>query len=219
MATPFMNLDLPVPTETLGPEYAVQNNEAFESIDAHDHSSGKGVKIKPGGMDINADLNFQENKAYNLEAVQLINLGSAITGASGAQSIQVVAGDLYYVNDGGTAVQLTDGGAIVSSPGQVQTLEYTTTSGDLTINPASTFVHISVDTSTGAHTITLPLAASVSAGRIYVIKDAAGEANVNEITVAVQGSDTIDDETEIIMDSADGAVMLISNGAASWEII
>jgi len=43
--TPNMNMTLPIPTVTLGPEYANQNNAAFLVTDSHDHSSGKGVPV------------------------------------------------------------------------------------------------------------------------------------------------------------------------------
>lgn len=219
MATTFMNLDLPVPTVTLGPEWASDLNAALELVDSHNHTSGKGVKVPTGGLDINADLNFQNNKGYNFRMTQYTSLGAAISGASGAGSVQVVNGDLYYVNSSGVAIQITSGGSVISVPAAADSFEYSTTSGDLTINPASTFVHISVDTGTGAHTITLPSAAAVAAGRIYVIKDAASNANVNPITIATQGGDTLDGEASYLMDSADGAIMVIGNGATAFEII
>jgi hypothetical protein len=68
--TPNMNLDLPTVSTTLGPAWATQLNEAIgvdgTGIDAHDHTSGKGVRIPPAGLDISGDLTFGDNAATNL---------------------------------------------------------------------------------------------------------------------------------------------------------
>jgi len=203
---------------TLGPEYANQNNEAFETVDGHDHTSGKGKKVPTGGLDINANLNFQGSKAYGLLSTQFEDQSSALSGALNAMSVYTVDGDLYYTNGSGTAVQLTDGGSPISVPAQVQNFEFTTLAGDLTIGPSDIFVHISVDTS-AQRTVTLPLAASVAAGRIYIIKDATGQALTNPITIDTQGADTLDNAADYTMSSGDGSIMVIGNGVDAWEII
>lgn len=216
--TPLMDLVLPTPTVTLGPEYAVENNDAFEVIDGHDHTSGKGKPVPTSGLDINADLNFNESKAYALLSTQFDDQSAALSGALNAGSVYTVNGNLYFTNGSGTAVQLTDGGSPITVPSSASSFEYTTTAGDLTIAPSDTFVAISVDT-TASRTITLPLAAAVAAGRIYNIKDGNGLALTNPITIARQGSDTIDEATSLTMSSGDGSVMLIGNGVNTWEVI
>lgn len=216
--TPLMNLVLPTPTEQLGPLWATQLNEALEAVDAHDHTSEKGTRVPVGGLNINDNLNFDGNKPYNLLSTQYEDQDATLTGAAHAMSVYVKDGDLYYTNDSGTAVQITDGGALLSVPGEVQTLERTTVSGDITIDPSDTFVHLSVDTS-AEREITLPLASAVADGRIYVIKDATGSASANPITISIQGSDTIDDAAELIIDSDYGSAMLSGNSASAWEVI
>jgi len=214
--TNFMNLDLPGVLVTLGPQWAEMINDAMEVVDEHDHTSGKGKKIPTNGIDINANLNFQNRKAFNLFSTQFQAIPSApLTGASNANSVSVFNNDLYFTNGAGVAVQITSGGSVVTTPGQVQTLEYFAVNSNLTINPASTFVFVAVDT-TSSRTITLPLASSVATGRIYAIKDASGLSKDNPITLNRQGSDLIDGETSQILDSEYSTTWVISDGVLNW---
>jgi len=217
MATTFMNLNLPEVLSTLGPEWASEINAAFETVDLHDHSSGKGVKIKPAGIDINANLSFANFKLTNLGAAQLTNLSATLTGVTNSNSVYVKDGDLYFTNNAGVVVQLTTGGSIVSTPASVQSFEMTSINSDLTIAPADSFVFITTDT-TAARQITLPLASSVSQGRVYIIKDKNGLSDVNPITLTTQGSDTVDAETSQILNSPNNATWVISDGVAAWYI-
>lgn len=216
--TNFMNLDLPTVSVTLGPEYATQNNEAFEVIDAHDHTSGKGVRIPTAGLNINANLNAQSMKVYNLYSSQYIDQAVVLTGASNALSISTTSGDLYYTNGAGNSVQITSGGTVVTSPGTVTAFERTTVSSDITISPSDTFVVLSVDT-TSIRDIELPLASTVAEGRIYIIKDKNGLSNTNPITVSRQGSDTIDLATSDTIDSNFASKMYMGDGISNWEQI
>lgn len=214
-----MNMNIPEVLETIGPDYAEMINAAFEDVvDSHDHTSGKGKKVPTAGLDINAHLNFQSKKAYNLYSSQYIEQDATLTGASNALSVFTTDGDLYYTNGSGNAVQLTSGGSVVTSPGAVDSLEITSINTNLTISPSDTFVVIWVDTS-AARTIDLPLASTVTPGRFYGIKDSTGTANANNITVARQGSDTIDGATSQEIDSNYGCLWFQSNGVSSWSLI
>lgn len=217
--TTNMNLTLPVVSVTLGPDYATQNNVAFETVDAHDHTSGKGTKVPTAGLNINANLNFNSRKAYNLTSVQLVNQSPALSGAANALSVSTTSGDLYYTNGSGTSVQITSGGALVSAPGAVDTMPLTTTSASLGINAGDTFVVVLVNSTGGSRTITLPLVSAVNTGRIYIIKDADGASNANPMTVDTVGGDTIDGAATATIDSNYGSIMVIGNGATSWSII
>ena len=59
--TSNMVLTLPTPGVRLGPTWATDLNTAFISIDAHDHSSGKGVQINNAGITVNANFDFQKS--------------------------------------------------------------------------------------------------------------------------------------------------------------
>lgn len=215
--TTNLGMVLPVPTVRLGPAWATDLNAALEVIDSHDHSSGKGARVPTSGLNINADLEFNSNKACNLSQTQYVSQPSILTGGSNGNSVFTYLGNLYFTNESGTPVQITSGGSIVAPPGSAQIFEYQPIASNTTIAPAATFVYLAIDT-TAARTITLPLASSVSAGRIYILKDVSGEANSNNITIATQGSDTVDNSSSAIMDSNLGSVTIIGDGADSWYI-
>lgn len=215
MSTTFMNLDLPIPTVTLGPAWATQLNAQIEVIDSHDHTSGKGSRIPTSGLNINADLDFNEFGALNLRIASFDAQTSTPSGSSFAQALSVFSGNLYYTNNSGVAIQLTDGGAIVSNPGSAQVFETTSINTNLTISPSDTFVYIIVDTS-AARTINLPAASAVSNGRIFVIKDASGLSNTNNITLNADGSDQIDGAGSLALDSNYGSSIIVSDGTSNW---
>ena len=215
--TPEMNLELPTVSVTLGPEWAEQVNAAFEVIDEHDHSSGNGVTVKTAGLDINANLDIQSNKLFNVFSSQYISNSTTLTGATNALSVSVSGGDLYYTNASGIAIQLTTGGSIVSTPGAVESVDMTSVNSNIVITPADTFVYLIVDT-TSSRTITLPLANAVSTGRIYIVKDASGMSNTNPITVQTSGSDTLDGAASQVFDSNYANHWFVGDGVSSWYV-
>lgn len=215
--TTNMALDLPTVSITLGPEWATKLNEALERIDIHDHSSNLGVKITPAGMNINDDLDFNENSASELKSLKLISNSSTLTGAANQRSLYSSGGNLYFTNAAGTAVQITDGSSLLSSPAAVETVSRQAVSADLTISPSSSFVFLEVDTS-AARSITLPLASGVSDGRIYIIKDSTGQSDANNITLNAAGSDTIDGASSVTLDSPYGSWWVIGDGNSAWYI-
>ena len=132
--TANMNLVLPTPTVTPGPEYATENNTAFSVIDSHNHTSGQGVPVPSAGLNINSDLTFQSNNAIALKSSRYTNQGSPLSGPSDLSCVYSsgAGGDLYY-NDGvGNQIQLTVGGALnAASIGGI--------GGDYTTSTASVF--------------------------------------------------------------------------------
>ncbi len=213
--TPLMNLTLPEVTVTLGPTWANEVNAAFNVIDAHDHSSGQGTKVTVAGLNINANLDFNNKKAFNLFSSQYKDVSTPLTGASNSSSVSTSSGNLYFTNGSGVSIQLTDGGAIVSAPGAVESFQYDTLAANLIIGPSDTFVYIGVDT-TSSRSITLPLANAVAAGRIYIFKDIDGLSNTNNITITRSGSDTIDGATSKVIDSDLSSTWLIGDGVSRW---
>lgn len=211
--TPFMDLELPVVSEQIGPTWADELNAALEVIDAHTHASGRGVQVPTAGLNINAALSFNGVKAYDLFSTQYDPVTVPLTGASNANSVSVSGGNLYYTNGSGISVQITSGGSVVSVPAQVQAFEYATVASNLAINASDTFVFLSIDT-TSSRTITLPLASAVATGRIYYLKDRSGLSNTNPVTIATSGSDTVDSST---LSSNFGCIGYISNGVSRWE--
>lgn len=217
MTTNFLGLDLPTVSVTIGPTYANQINAAFEVIDLHDHSSGKGVQVPASGLNINGNVDFNQNKPYNLVATQFYSNDATLTGATNINSVYVKSGDLYYTNSAGNAIQVTSGGSVVTSPSSLQTVERQAVASNLTISPASTYVFLAVDTST-TRTITLPLASAVSDGRIYIIKDVTGTSDTNNITLDTQGSDTVDGASSVTLKSNYGSWWVVGDATSAWSI-
>lgn len=218
MATANMNLILPVVSITLGPEWANELNAALEVIDTHDHSSNKGIKVKPSGLDISDDLDFQENSATFLKKSSYVSQSLALTGSPNGNSLYSVLGNLYYTNGSGVAVQITTGGAIVSSPAATNNFQYNAISADLVIAPSDTFVQLGINTSV-PRTITLPSASAVTSGRIYALKDASGLSETNPITLNAAGVDTIDGASAVSIESNWSNTFIIGNGVDGWLII
>jgi hypothetical protein len=215
--TTLMNLDLPTPSVTLGPLFAQMINDAMELIDSHDHSTGQGAKIKPNGMNINANLDIQQNQLLNVGALALYAQNAVLSGALNALKVHSYAGDLYYTNNSGSVVQITSGGSIVSSPGLASIFSTVAVSTNLTISPSDTFVQLAVNT-TSVRTVTLPLASSVTTGRIYIIKDASGLADTNAITISAAGSDLIDGSASFVNDIKYASHIFISDGVSAWLV-
>jgi hypothetical protein len=123
VTSPNMGLIVPTPetagvtgTGDAGPQYAVNVSNALNTIDAHDHSSGKGVLINPAGLNISADLPFQSNNATQIRAARFTSQATGLSLTGDFNELFVKLGDLWYINSGGTPVQVTSG-AQVQSPG------------------------------------------------------------------------------------------------------
>lgn len=214
--TPFMELTLPVPTVEIGPAWAIELNAAFELVDAHDHSSGKGVKITPAGINITSDLNFNNFRAFGLKSSKYTDQSSTLSGASNASSVYSFNGDLYWTNGSGVVVQITSGSSIISTPSSVDNFQFDNVASDLVIGPADNFVALAIDAS-APRTITLPLASSVTPGRFYIIKDDTLQSETNNITILPSGSDTIDEAASDLINSDGGAKMYVGNGTDKWS--
>lgn len=118
--TPNMSLILPVPTVTNGPEWATNVNTAFDVVDTHEHTPGKGVAVPSAGININADLEFNTFRAVEVKAIKHEVQTAALTGTINTNSIYVVNGDLYFNDGNGTIIQMTSGGSI-STPSSANT--------------------------------------------------------------------------------------------------
>jgi len=108
-----MLMDLPVVGGTLGPTWASDLNSALtDKVDTHDHTSGKGKQVPTAGILINGDLTFNGSfKATDVNAVGLYSNGGTFGGTI-VNTVYVVNGNLYYNNNLGQAVKVTDGATI-----------------------------------------------------------------------------------------------------------
>lgn len=119
MATPYMNLVLPVVSQTIGPTWATQLNAALALIDSHNHSSSQGVQIPTAGLNINADLPFNGQDAIQLRSARFTDQGGTIAAAGDVGCLYIGNGNLYYNNGAGTAVQVTNGGSVAGAAGNI----------------------------------------------------------------------------------------------------
>lgn len=112
MSTPNIGLNLPTVSVTTGPEYAEEINTAFEVIDDHNHTAGKGLQIPASGLNINADLPFGNNNQTGVKSTRFSDQPSALGGANDLRCVYSVLGNLYYNDGSGNQIQLTIGGAL-----------------------------------------------------------------------------------------------------------
>jgi hypothetical protein len=110
--TPNMSLIVPEVLVTTGPTYATQVNTALDVVDAHDHSPGKGVRVTPSGLNINADLPFNQFSATNLKSA---TLSDQVSASIGNGAVYRVADDLFYKRGDGTVIQITTAAGVSSA--------------------------------------------------------------------------------------------------------
>lgn len=118
-STPYMNLDLPSPLVTLGPTWATLLNAAFGEVDAHDHTSGNGLPIRPAAMLFDEPVNLNGQPLQNLQSIALQSLAAAATGTT---TIYALNGDLYFRNGNDVPIAITVGNAIAGAPGSITNL-------------------------------------------------------------------------------------------------
>src|SRR5688572_17479083 len=87
----------------------------FLLVDAHDHSTGKGVTVKTAGISINADLSYSSSGSFfaakDVKAVDF-QPSTAASMSSYAGALFVNSSDsnnLYFRTQSGTNVRITNG--------------------------------------------------------------------------------------------------------------
>lgn len=120
--TPNMGLILPTPTVDPGPDYAINQNTSFSTVDTHDHTPGKGVPVTPSGININSDLTFASKNATTLRSVRFSPQVSAINAATDIGCLYELGVDLYYIDGSGNQVRITQSGNVAGTPGSIANL-------------------------------------------------------------------------------------------------
>lgn len=220
MSTPNMNLELPTVSVTSGPEWAEELNAAFDLVDAHDHTSGKGARIPSGGINLDADLPFNSHNALSMKSVRFTSQGSPLSGGLDLSCVYVSGGNLYFNDSAGNQVRITVGGAVdVSAAGSISGMGATTASVSYN-NTTKVFsflqntgvpaklntgsIKISPDAST-ANSITLTAAAGLGADYTLTLP-AALPASTKIVTVDSSGN-------LAFTDAVDGASLEVSGGS------
>lgn len=114
MATPFMLIVIPTPGPggTPGPQWAQQINTALQTIDAHDHTPGKGVPLTIASLVVTQDLSFANFGITDLTKLVFTSIGSPFIGSN---IISVVNGELFFNDGAGNQIQITAGGGLNAS--------------------------------------------------------------------------------------------------------
>jgi hypothetical protein len=148
MSTTTTNMSLiqPAVGVTVGPTWSSELNTSLGLIDIHDHTSGKGVQITPSGLNINADLEFNQNDATELRTLAF-DSSSAATTTGDTRALYHSGGDIYWRNATGTAVQITDGTSVKTAAGSI-TGDMTSTNAALRYASTSKIFSLVADTTT-----------------------------------------------------------------------
>jgi hypothetical protein len=110
--TPNMGLTKPDPDGSVG-TWDTELNATIDLADAHDHTTGKGVKVPVAGLNINADLSFAGFGATGVKVVDLAAvLASEVTGYPTALFCNSADNELYWRTSGGVNVQITSGASL-----------------------------------------------------------------------------------------------------------
>ena len=234
--TQFMNLSLPIPGITKGPTWATLVNAAFQAIDQHDHSPGKGKFIPSSSIDILGNIDFGSSYGLlNSRFVQLKDLSAISFGGTGGPAVEGGLfnwkGDLWWqysltgntppatIGVQGTFVQLT---SYTNPWSQTCALEpLYITGATYTIGYLEKVSYVLVTSQ--PTTITLPKISTLEyTAKFYLIQDKGGNASTNNITITPNAADSIGASTagtsEVISTNY-GYRWLISDGANRWLIL
>jgi len=119
-----MGLELPT-DHASGDVWGTRVNAAFGLVGSHNHTIGQGVRVPPGGLNMNANLSFSPagtpSAVTDLLAVDFSAVAaSAVASLSGALFVNSADSELYWRNTSGTNVKLTSGSSInVSAVGGI----------------------------------------------------------------------------------------------------
>ena len=127
-------------------------------------------------------------------------------------NITTMASSLNFV---GASVIASDNGNDVTVTLSSHVYSRTSVTATMTASIADKFLGVSASANLD---IRLPAASGFSDGQYFTIKDEAGNANTNNITVKTTASDTIDGQGSIILESPYGAVNVYSNGSNKFFI-
>jgi len=227
--TTNMLLVLPTPGQQLGPTWATNLNTAFNLIDEHDHTSGKGKKIGVAAITIDGDVDFKPGTtAYPAAGLSYLNFTNQDTAYAASLPVRLYSaeatGELYWNDNDNNQVKITSGGVINASGVEANRFAFYTTelsgAGPTAINESHEKSIYMANTSTAVVGVTLPAVGTV-AGRFYTVKDISGNAATNNITISVEtsASETVDGATSYVIASNYGSATFISRGnSSSWYV-
>lgn len=95
----------------------IMNATCWPVIGAHDHTTGKGVKVPSGGLKINADVSWSYSGTnYSITDIMAIDFepvaAASVAGYSSAMFVNLLDSNLYFRNSSGVNVKITDGSTL-----------------------------------------------------------------------------------------------------------
>jgi hypothetical protein len=156
-------MNMPVPNVGVdpGPDWANNINACLSIIDGHNHALGTGIQINPDGININADLVFNDNNGTEFRAVRFSPQGTALVTPADVGQLYEVGVDLYYNDGAGNVIRITQGGTVTGATGTITGLPSGTASASYA---AGTFVFESATN----------LPATLDAGSVIIRDETAG---------------------------------------------
>ena len=130
-----------------------------------------------------------------------------------SKSKAVVLGNDTLINQVSTGLMTA---SIISAQSTI--LRRTVISSSYNLKYTSYFIGVDTQSATGSITINLPLASGSVGGRTFLIKDETGNCETNNIILQPSGSDTIDGQNNITIDSPYASLNLYTDGISRWFI-
>ena len=166
-----------------------------------------------GELGLNASENFTYNA--NTDALTIGQLTSSVSIRIANPVSGSLAGSGSYLGlDANGNIVVTSslgtggGGGNVSYSRRAITATATASTGDTLIGVSAS----------AALDIRLPSASGYLNGQYFIVKDEAGNANIFNITIKTSGSETIDGESAIVLESPFVSISLYSNGVDKFFI-
>lgn len=214
---------------TQGPEYAADVSEALTVIQNHDHDGvNNGATIDIAGQSCNADLSLEHHNLSNLRSIEFDSEPAKLTGSQDVLCLYVNQGNLGFNTSDGTFVPITAGDFLAPSAlsnflNFVMRANGVPVTADFSILNTDNYNLIAIDSSGGAITGTLPIAANIqpgAVGRLYIFRDASGAAVTHPITIQVapaSGNTFADDgSTSFVLNTKGGYVAIYTDGVNKW---
>lgn len=146
-------------TPTLGGDSGTWDdkiNACFALVDAHDHTSGKGVQVPVAGININADFAMAGQAVTGLGSVAF-NAVTALTTGSKRLFVSSADNELYWRTNSGTNVKLTSGTSINTTLVGGITGDYSTVGAAVAYDDANKRYTFKTQTSTWARMASGPV--------------------------------------------------------------
>lgn len=215
-----------IPTLTdPGPNYAsLITNFLNLNVAPHTHDGVlSGNLIRLDQQLLGGDLSLDGYNLTNIRSLQLLNNPSALTGSQDVNCVYVNQNNLGFNNSNGIFVPITNGNTLAITALSFTNFASRSVSSNFTILNTDTYNLVEIDSSGGAITGTLPIAAVITPNpinRFYIFRDVTGHAGTHNITiqVSVGSGNTFADSgaTTFVLNQAFGYVALYTDGVSKW---